>query len=316
MSGVCYEVAGTIMTIAFFGPSNWCIGDTYRTLASRISNAVHFDWAVSHPSDTFARFDRVLTQAGEGTICLSRNYHVSQNKILVVGHAASDLIAWLKSDGIREMVRYAGYGVVSETLAAESLAMGITRIPVVLPQGIDCGLYDCPLPETLKTVGYAAVWRRPNEFGVEIKRGELAQRAAEVVDLQFRSAAQLPKQGEPYYQSKITPPGEMPAFYRSVDAVIMPSLQEGGGMPMLEGAAAGRLCIGTPVGDFPRLAYEGMGILAPLDAEAFVRFTAGRLQAFKEDVPLFQEQCKFIKQNAQKRDWKNVIGDWERFIGV
>jgi len=74
--------------------------------------------------------------------------------------------------------------------------------------------------------------------GVEQKRGRLAQSCAEEAGLEFK-------------RTEDTPMDQMPDFYASIDALIMPSLQEGAGLPALEAAAAGRLVIGTPVGHFP-----------------------------------------------------------------
>ena len=105
----------------------------------------------------------------------------------------------------------------------------------------------------------------------------------------------------------------MPDFYRSVDAVIMSSLQEGGGMPPLEAAAAGRLVIGTPVGDFPRLVSEGIGILAPLGAEAFVDFTTDLLKELKMDDSLFRDKCLRNQECSQIRDWEMVMPGWMTF---
>ena len=48
-------------------------------------------------------------------------------------------------------------------------------------------------------------------------------------------------------------------------------------MPPYEAAAAGRLVIGTPVGDFPRLCLEGMGVLGPLNDQAFEDFAVTEL---------------------------------------
>ena len=84
-------------------------------------------------------------------------------------------------------------------------------------------------------------------------------------------------------------------------------------MPPLEAAAAGRLVIGTPVGNFPRLAYEGMGIMAPLNAKAFVDFTYRTLVKYRDNPVLFREKCASIKEAAQKRAWINVMPDWIRF---
>jgi glycosyltransferase involved in cell wall biosynthesis len=301
------------MKIALFGPGDWCIGDTYRTLASLL-NAKHLNWSVPHRKEDLQGHDRILTQAGEGTHCLVGAYQVDRAKIFAVGHAASDIVQWLKCEDNNRLCQYAGFGVISDTLAAESLSMGVTRVPVILRQGIDCSLYASSLPESLKTVGYAAVWERRNEYGVEIKRGKLVQEIANKVGLSFKSATCPAKPGETYYQTETTPHEKMPDFYRSVDVVIVSSLQEGGGMPMLEGAAAGRLTIGTPVGDIPRLAYEGFGLLAPLNEEAFVKFAVETLEFYKLHTLEFRSKCESIRQASRKRDWSNVIQDWIEFL--
>jgi glycosyltransferase involved in cell wall biosynthesis len=107
----------------------------------------------------------------------------------------------------------------------------------------------------------------------------------------------------------------MPDFYRSVDAVIMSSLQEGGAMPPYEAAAAGRLVIGTPVGDFPRLCLEGLGILGPLDDRLFEDFAVGVLMRYKADDALFRLRCEHTRTAARRnRDWGVVMPEWQRFI--
>lgn len=297
--------------IAIFGPTDWCIGEIWRNVAPCVGADI-IDWSVSHPRDLFAGYDRVITQAGEAAKTL-RSYDVPREKILVTGNAASDVIGFLRIEGNEHIREYAGYAVVSDTLAAQSLAIGITRMPSILRHGIDCRRYASPIPDRLRTVGYAAVWSRTNDHGVEIKRGRLAKEIAGKARLGFRSAANPAEGGAEYYQARITPGEKMPDFYRSVDAVIMPSLEEGGGMPMMEGAAAGRLTIGTPVGEFPRLACEGMGILAPLGERDFVDFAVGVLGRYAYDDASFREKCRSIQASAWGRDWSNVIQDWIDF---
>jgi glycosyltransferase involved in cell wall biosynthesis len=65
---------------------------------------------------------------------------------------------------------------------------------------------------------------------------------------------------------------DMPDFYRSVDAVLITSVTEGAQLPVKEGAAAGRLVISTPVGDFPLRAYHGVGIIAPIESQKIHKF--------------------------------------------
>ena len=163
-------------------------------------------------------------------------------------------------------------------------------------------------------MGYGASYRRLNEFGVEQKRGDLVKIAVERAGLVFKPAISLPEALGPHWRSAMVPKEKMPEYYRSVDAVIMSSLQEGGGMPPLEAAAAGRLVIGTPVGEFPRLAYEGLGILAPLNADAFVDFVVAQLIFYKEHPEEFNNRCLAGKEAACRRDWSFVAQDWVKFI--
>ena len=294
------------MKIAIFNDTGWSIGDMYAHIAPYISGEC-FEWSRCYRRDVFASYDRVMTLAGDGDKCLVEQYSVPREKILAVAHAEQDvqrLLRFAGNDGIR---RLAGFGVVSDSLTNSSLAIGITRVPTVLRQGIDCWFYESLIPGSLRRVGYAALLERKNEYGIEIKRGELVRKATELAGLEFKPA--IPSNN----RNDSIPRAKMPAYYRSVDAVVMSSLQEGGAMPPYEAAAAGRLVIGTPVGDFPRLALEGMGILAPLNDEAFVDFTAGRLDYYKTYPEFFRKKCQIIQANSHKRDWPNVIGDWIHF---
>lgn len=297
------------MRIAIFNDTGWSIGDMYAHIAPHIGGEC-LEWSRCYSREAFAGCDRVLTLAGDGDRCLTEQYVIPREKILAVAHAEQDvqrLLRFAGNDGIR---RLAGFGVVSDSLANSSIAIGITRVPTVLRQGIDCRFYESQIPESLRRIGYATLLERKNEYGVEIKRGELVRRATELAGLEFKPA--LPSNN----RFDGIPRAKMPDYYRSVDAVVMSSLQEGGGMPPLEAAAAGRLVIGTPVGDFPRLACEGIGILAPLNDEAFVEFTADVLVSYKMNVDLFRKKCLDIQAASCKRDWPRVIGDWIRFASA
>lgn len=294
--------------ILIFADTGWCIGEMYRNIALYI-NGECVPWWERIPDDKLHNCDLILTEAGDGTKCLVQKYGIPRERILAVSHAEQDSQRLLKNDGDVSIKQYAGYGVVSDTLACSSLSIGITRIPSILRAGVDCNFYDSPIPEKIETVGYAASYLRTNEFGVEIKRGPLVYLAAELAGLKFTTAI-----GPGNYRFTGTPKEKMPEYYRSVDAVIMSSLQEGGGMPPLEAAAAGRLVIGTPVGEFPRLAYEGLGILAPLNADAFVEFVVAQLIYYKNHPEEFKNRCLAGKKAARSRDWSFVAKDWVNFV--
>jgi hypothetical protein len=260
------------------------------------------DWQRQYPPGFFDSFDRILTLPHAGSTFLATKHGVPRGKIILVAHAECDIQQLLRRERGDTWGRYAGYAVVSDTLACSSLSLGITREPVVLRTGISCSFYDMPIPKNLRSVGYATLMERTNEYGMEIKRGKLAKRAAEQAGLEFKVATGLKRE-------------QMPDFYRSVDAVIMSSLQEGGGMPPYEAAAAGRLVIGTPVGDFPRLCLEGLGILGPLNDRKFEDFAVGVLMRYKADDALFRLRCEHTRTAARRnRDWGVVMPEWQRFI--
>src|SRR5262249_35777271 len=153
------------------------------------------------------------------------------------------------------------------------------------------------LADRLSSVGYATVMERQTVSGVERKRGPLAKACADAAGLRFVAVDDLPFD-------------RMPDFYAGVESVVMPSLQEGAGLPPLEGAAAGRLVIGTPVGHFPRLACEGLGILGPLDGGAFIRFTTEKLIYYRDNPSAYVDKCAAIQEAAKQRDWQYTVKDW------
>jgi SAM-dependent methyltransferase len=87
-------------------------------------------------------------------------------------------------------------------------------------------------------------------------------------------------------------------------------LSEGAGLPVMEAAAAGRLVIGTPVGHFPRRAYDGGGIIAPIEPEKFKAFTAAALKYYKDNPRHYSEKCASIQKSAEMFDWKYCVSEW------
>jgi hypothetical protein len=85
-------------------------------------------------------------------------------------------------------------------------------------------------------------------------------------------------------------------------------------LPVMEAAAAGRLVIGTPVGHFPRKAYEGAGIIAPIEPEKFRAFTVATLRHYKENPAAYFDKCRAIQEAARIFDWQYSIAEWIEFI--
>ena len=297
--------AGRQWRILIYTQTSWAFGAVHSSLAAQLRAAGWVadvkDWSKQYYLSEFQKeveqYDYVLTVASGGNATLAHSYGIAPEKIVIVAHDEWDLQKMIAAEGIDDFDRYAGYGVISDTLACSSIALGIKRVPFVVRYGVEFAKYRHDLSTGLSRVGYATTMERLTVSGLERKRGALAKACVEAVGLEFVPVDDLPFEA-------------MPEFYGSVNSVVMPSLQEGAGLPPLEGAAAGRLVIGTPVGHFPRLAYEGLGILAPLEAGAFQRFTAETLIYYRDNPSAYVEKCGAIQEAAKQRDWQYTVKDW------
>jgi predicted O-methyltransferase YrrM len=210
----------------------------------------------------------------------------------------------IEQKGVEVFDKFANYGVVSESLYCASLMKGVPRVPKVVPTGVNFAEFYSRISERLSTVGYASSMS-VKTYGIEWKRGELAEAAAREAGLEFRVAGSTGDQISFH---------DMPEFYRSVDAVLTSSISESTQHPGIEAAAAGRLVIGTPVGHFPRKAYEGGGILAPIEAGKFKAFTVETLRYYKDNPTAYRDKCHAIQEAAKTFDWKYTIDAWVELI--
>lgn len=303
-----------------YADTSWAFGSIHTGLAEALTKrgwTVKMDMLAGSPEQfeqlcvEAAGFDCVLGVLDGNSQYLRDVGHVSIEKTFLVSHAHFEIQAWRQHSG---MDGYGGYGVVSDALASTSIQSGVSLVPTILPLGVRSDHFDRPLPTRLAKVGFGSILSRTNEFGVECKRGDLAKRCAEAAGLEFVSAFEPHGSGgERVWNTR----DQMPDFYASVDCVLMPSLQEGAGLPPLEAAAAGRLAIGTPVGHWPRIVSEGIGILAPLGEQEFFDFTVERLKFYRDNPKDFVKKCGEGQRNARAhRDWSVVVDVWERFLGA
>ncbi|MGX5805674.1 glycosyltransferase family 25 protein [Bradyrhizobium sp. Arg314] len=296
--------------ILFYGYPKWSHGRVYYDLSKHLHHRGYLsdilDWQQNHAEyarELFSYYDFVIS-ALDGVSTLVGTYDVPYDKIIAISHHEFDMRMLIERLGIEVFEKFASYGVVSESLFAASVMRGIARQPKVVPLGVDTLSFRSNLPDRLTTVGYTTSFS-VKTYGVEWKRGELAETAVREAGLIFKVAGSTANQISFH---------DMPDFYRSVDAVVSSSVNESGPLSVLEGAAAGRLVIGTPVGHFPLRAYQGAGLLAPIEPRKFVTFTSDALRYYKENSAAFVEKCGIAKESALKFDWVYFIGDWIQLI--
>ncbi|MER9197303.1 glycosyltransferase [Mesorhizobium australicum] len=296
--------------ILIYGYPKWSHGRVYYDLSRHLHDRGYLvdilDWQQDHAlyaQDLFPYYDFVIS-ALDGIATLVDRYKVPFDKIIAISHHEFDIRMLIEQKGIEVFEKFANYGVVSEYVYCASLMRGVPRAPMVASLGINFDEFYAEIPKTLKTVGYASSMS-VKTFGVEWKRGELAEAAAADAGLAFKIAGSTGNQMSFH---------DMPNFYRSVDAVVTSSISEAAQLPVMEAAAAGRLVIGTPVGHFPLKAYQGAGIIAPIEAAKFRAFATATLSYYRDAPNEFVKKCRSIQEAAQVFDWKHQIKDWTELI--
>jgi hypothetical protein len=297
--------------ILVFGYPQWSHGRVYYDVSRILYQSGYLidiiNWQIDHASymgEVLQYYDFVMTSP-DGVVNLANHYGVAFDRMIVVSHHEMDIRMLVEQKGCEIFSEFANYGAVSDFVYCASLIQGVRRAPRVTPLGVDFSEFYSELPEKLHRVGYASSMAL-STFGVDWKRGHLAETAAKGADLEFHVAGSTGSQ---------TSFHEMPQFYRSVDAVLSSSISEGGPLPVMEAAAAGRLVIGTPVGHYPLKAYQGGGMLAPVEPEKFVSFVSEILLHFKSRPDEFVEKCRSIRDAARKFDWQYSIDAWADLIG-
>ncbi|TPN80423.1 glycosyltransferase [Mesorhizobium sp. CU2] len=292
--------------ILIYGYTRWSHGRVYYDLCRHLHDRGYLvdilDWQQDHAEyarELILGYDFVMS-ALDGISTLVDIYSVPFEKIIAISHSEFDIRMLIEQKGVQVFEKFANYGVVSESLYSASAMRGISRLPRVVSLGVDYESFFSDLPTSLTKVGYATSMSALT-YDVEWKRGHLAEAAARDAGLAFKVAGSTGNQISFH---------DMPDFYRSVDAVLTSSLNESGPLSVLEGAAAGRLVIGTPVGHFPLKAYQGGGIIAPIEAEKFMAFTAATLRYYKENPSAFVDKCKSTQEAARKFAWAHVLDDW------
>jgi glycosyltransferase involved in cell wall biosynthesis len=235
------------------------------------------------------------------------------SNVVLVSHAAVDLHKIVNKIPAYEFDQFRNLGVVSNFLRDKAIELNIQRQMHVVPVGIETKRFQARPSKQLKTVGYGGVFlnridsKQPPP-GQELeprftKRSYLAQEAAQAAGLEFKAASS-------YHTTHVA----MPSYYGTVDCVIIPSLEEGAGLPALEAGAAGRLVIGTEVGHWKeRIGNEG-GKALPLDGTEFFKQATDLLLFYKDNPRVYQEDCWRACKHAESYDWKHCVRYWAELL--
>ena len=297
--------------ILFYTQNRWAFGSLHHGLIKELYKHNIYgdllDWTQQYTLEEFdlliKTYDIFVTMP-EAVMHLHNVYKVPLNKIIAVAHEQWDLYLASKEHGIDFYNEIKGYSVISKILVDTSKNLGITRIPKITESGICVDNFYMEPSQSLTSVGFGGETSKANFFGVDRKRGHLVKKAIESIDIK------LVTHGFYHYMC-------MPAYYKTLDCIIVSSSEEAGGMPALEAAAAGRLVISTPLGYFEHNGPKGGGIVVPVEEDAFVQKTKETILYYKNNPSAHKEKCESIQQFARDNyDWSFKVASWIELFGL
>jgi glycosyltransferase involved in cell wall biosynthesis len=295
--------------VLFYTQNRWAFGSIHHGLCKELykhniyANLLNEDHEYTKEEFQLlnSTYDLFVTNPDK-VIALHTKGGIPLNKIIAVAHGQWDILLANQSSDIYPHIH--SFGVISNVLKNKCKEWNISREPRVLETGIHFDLFYAPPSERLKVIGYGGIKQTLNFFGQEIKRGYLIEKACEGIE-----GICLQSSGSYSYLC-------MPSYYKTVDAVVMSSIEEAGGLPMLEAAAAGRLCIGTPVGFFEENATKGGGILVPLEENHFIESVKQTLLYYKNNPGDYINKCLEVQNYARENyDWSHKISSWLELLG-
>lgn len=110
--------------------------------------------------------------------------------------------------------------------------------------------------------------------------------------------------------SGFIPESDLPAYYKGARAVLIPSLYEGFGLPLLEGMAVGTPVLAARHSALPEIAQEAALLVNPYDIEEI----ANGLRLLHEDDTLRLHLCTAGPTRAATFSWEKARSTWDHSL--
>lgn len=296
------------MRIAFFTYQEWAFGAIHDALCKELYKkgiyAHIIDWQKQYSYEEFSAFSKLFdyfcTVPGNAPPVLN-DYGVPNEKIALVAHGRFDIQCGLAYNN--KFDECGIFGGVSPDLAEYAKMSGINREMRIAKNGIHFDNFYAPAATSLSTIGYGGVLEYKNRYNndIDLKRGYLVKSVSEGLNIPVHLVSRRHYLG-------------MPAYYPDVDCVMVSSTEESCGLPLMEGAAAGRLPISTPVG-VARDYENAPGIVLPFDEGEYVSTAVQEMHRLSMASDEFHRKCVEAQEFARANyDWSVRIDDWVKLF--
>jgi hypothetical protein len=291
-------------SVLFFTQPRWAYAQIHHALIKRLwVEGIYshlLDWTVNYTVEEMEMlsdsYDLFVTHPEAVHILNSGG--IPNDRIIAVAHCERDIAIAVHERGTGFFNELYGYAGVNRDLIEVSKNMGVQRAMKIVRIGVDADHFYAEPPTRLETVGYAGAMEAWLSHGPEIKRGRLFVQICDRLGLQ--------KIVHNKYHHLC-----MPGFYLNCDAVMVTSSSETVGLPILEGAAAGRLVLSALVG----YANGKQGVICRTPDDEFVEDAIAALSFYRSNPRAFREVCAHHQQHVcETHDWEACIKDWYELI--
>ena len=302
--------------VVFFTEPNWAFGSIHSSLCKIFYPHINGEildffkeYSIKEIQEIDSSTDLWVTN---WPALLINKYHVQPEKIAFLAHAQWDILTTQRDLPKEICQKLNRFGVISESLrtCANAFFHGHFPKPHLTRLGIHWSRFasrgqECPVSQ-FKRIAVMGAYESYNVFGQEIKRGNLVYETVKEINDTYNIGLEFVTFPKAHYLT-------MPQRYTEVDCVVMASTEEGGGLPMLEAAAAGRLCIGTDVGYYAEVPY---GLHLPTEKYEFKDALKQSLLHFANPNHFSElmNLCVEAEKAALEWDWSHRRQEWFDFL--
>lgn len=302
------------MRVAFFIHNEWAFGSIHSELTKRLHSynidASILDWTINYSTKEILEYNNqidLFITIPQGLPYLHSN-GIKLEKCIAVFHSELDLVYYIDNIATEHKHEIKQLGAVSLWLIDRAKELNISQNITHLPLGINYKRHYHKPSNELKTIGYAGTFHDRDMMANDCtirgaKRAYLIKEVAEKLNLNFVIA-------QKYHNSFVT----MAGFYPTVDCIMLASVKEGAGLPMLEAGPSGKLILTTKVGHFEETITDKGAISLPVNEDEYKQQAEATLIYYIENPTEYRNKCLSIQEHAKSYDWSNFIHHWEKII--